>query len=274
MILSWYIYILNYRSFMFFLKSCKVYQLLNGFKFFAKHCHCFFNNISCLHWSNRLYCKYKSIFNLSNFNIILQSFHTNWLGFLGALSTKYTLLGSNNFQYSIVYFEDFSRARISYSLFLCQCGLSLMIYFDIGIWLKSSKLNWRPFRVHLSSTLLNLKSDIYLLASIKFYNRNSNLFIFIKGRFKFDRHHSLFLWLIHHIYRLNIKWGNFFPSFSIFIDVIVIFVVNLEPKLEFTGLAIINTFLSTITFPRKFILINILATKRDKANSLSEKLIM
>lgn len=268
------LYFVLQKFYFFFVKSCKINQFLNGLKFFTEYCHSFFNNISCFHWSNRLYCKYKSIFNLSNFDIILQSFHTNRLSFLGALSTKNTFLWGNYFQYSIVYLEDLGRARISYGLFLCSCGLCLMIHFNIGIGLESSKLNWRPFGVHLSSTLLDLKPDVYLLASVKFDDRNSNLFIFIKCRFKFDRHYSIFLWLIHHIYRLYIKWGNFFPSFSKFIYIIVIFVVNLEPKLKFTCLTVINTFLSAIAFPRKFILINILATKRDKTNSLSEELIM
>lgn len=117
MILSWYLY-LKFRSFICFLKSCKVDQLLYWFKFFTKYWHCPFNNVSRIHWSDWLHGKYKSVFHLSHFYIVLQSFHANGLSFLWALSTKYTLFGGDGLQDSIVYLEDFSRARISDGLFL------------------------------------------------------------------------------------------------------------------------------------------------------------
>lgn len=149
-----------------------------------------------------------------------------------------------------------------------------MIHFNIWDWLECSQLNWWPFGMHLPCTFLNLKPDINLLPSIELYNRNSNLFIFIKSRFKFDRENCIFLWLIHHINRFDIKRCDFLPCFSIFIYITIIFVIDLEPELKFTCLTIINTFLSAVAFPRKFILINILATKRDQANPLCEELIM
>lgn len=173
-------------------------------------------------------------------------------------------------------FKNFSGARLLNCSFLFECSFDLLINFYFWIWLESCQWDWRPFCMHLPSSFLNIESDINLLVSVQFHNRNTHIFAVVAFRVKFNWQDRLFsilgVALINHINWFNVKGSNFS---NILICIFTkLFVINLKPELKFTGLAIVNILCWTITLPRILIWIHLLAVERNKANPLGQEFIM
>jgi hypothetical protein len=123
--------------------------------------------------------------------------------------------------------------------------------------------------MHLSNSLLNLKSYFYFLVFGKFDDGNANFLLLIAiGVILNWLHwaHILFFRLEVVKDRANMQGSNFHDILS--------GVLGLQYKISFADLAILNTFLSAGALPRVLKLIDCITDERNQADPLAKKLIM
>lgn len=144
-----------------------------------------------------------------------------------------------------------------------------IIDFDFRVGLEGSQRNGRPFCMHLSYSLLHLKSYFDLLIPRKFDNRDTYLFLLVSAGeilHWLNSPHFLVFPLQSIEYASDVERGDLHDFFAC--------VLGLEDEVGLAEEAVFNTLLGAGALPRVFEFFNGVADEGDESDSLAEELVV